>query len=105
MILVEKCGLILPYGVNNVPVNEESVLFHPERTCRNTRPGVSTIGVSIPFKAKTTLFYSESLDAPTGIRTPVLALKGLRPGPLDDGGACLIKRMQFYHSSCHRSRM
>ena len=26
------------------------------------------------------------LGAPTGIRTPVLALKGLRPGPLDDGG-------------------
>ena len=25
--------------------------------------------------------------APTGIRTPVLALKGPRPGPLDDGGA------------------
>ena len=25
-------------------------------------------------------------DAPTEIRTPVLALKGLRPGPLDDGG-------------------
>ncbi len=24
--------------------------------------------------------------APTEIRTPVLALKGLRPGPLDDGG-------------------
>ena len=24
--------------------------------------------------------------APTGIRTPVLALKGLRPSPLDDGG-------------------
>ena len=23
---------------------------------------------------------------PTGIRTPVLALKGLRPGPLDDRG-------------------
>ncbi len=31
------------------------------------------------------------LDAPTGIRTPVLALKGLRPGPLDDGG----KRRDF----------
>ena len=27
--------------------------------------------------------------APTGIRTPVLALKGPRPGPLDDGGAWL----------------
>ena len=25
-------------------------------------------------------------DAPTEIRTPVLALKGLRPSPLDDGG-------------------
>lgn len=24
--------------------------------------------------------------APTGIRTPVVALKGLRPSPLDDGG-------------------
>ena len=26
------------------------------------------------------------LCAPTEIRTPVLTLKGLRPGPLDDGG-------------------
>jgi hypothetical protein len=26
------------------------------------------------------------LCAPTGIRTPVVALKGLRPSPLDDGG-------------------
>jgi hypothetical protein len=25
-------------------------------------------------------------SAPTEIRTPVLALKGLRPSPLDDGG-------------------
>jgi hypothetical protein len=25
-------------------------------------------------------------SAPTGIRTPVVALKGLRPSPLDDGG-------------------
>jgi hypothetical protein len=28
--------------------------------------------------------------APTGIRTLVLALKGLRPGPLDDGGMRLL---------------
>ena len=28
-------------------------------------------------------------DAPTEIRTPVLTLKGLRPGPLDDGGGSL----------------
>jgi hypothetical protein len=27
--------------------------------------------------------------APTEIRTPVLTLKGLRPGPLDDGGLSL----------------
>ncbi len=32
--------------------------------------------------------------APTGIRTLVLALKGLRPGPLDDGGV-LIERGDF----------
>ena len=31
--------------------------------------------------------------APREIRTPVLALKGLRPGPLDDGGI----RLEFYH--------
>jgi hypothetical protein len=29
--------------------------------------------------------------APTGIRTPVLALKGLRPGPLDDGGLSSVR--------------
>ena len=28
----------------------------------------------------------EAFCALTGIRTPVLALKGLRPGPLDDEG-------------------
>ena len=27
-----------------------------------------------------------STSAPTEIRTPVVALKGPRPGPLDDGG-------------------
>ena len=33
--------------------------------------------------------------APTEIRTPVLGLKGPRPGPLDDGG--LLARAAFYH--------
>ncbi len=33
--------------------------------------------------------------APTGIRTPVLALKGLRPSPLDDGGILPIGRRHF----------
>ena len=31
-------------------------------------------------------YTAEQKGAPTEIRTPVLALKGLRPGPLDDGG-------------------
>ena len=31
-------------------------------------------------------FTTEQKGAPTGTRTPVLALRGLRPGPLDDGG-------------------
>lgn len=33
--------------------------------------------------------------APTGIRTPVVALKGLRPSPLDDGGQQSQKRADF----------
>ena len=33
--------------------------------------------------------------APTGIRTPVVALKGLRPSPLDDGGKLLLERADF----------
>ena len=33
--------------------------------------------------------------APTEIRTPVLGLKGPRPGPLDDGGK--LVRAEFYH--------
>jgi hypothetical protein len=32
--------------------------------------------------------------APRGFRTPVLALRGPRPGPLDDGG----QRTKFYHA-------
>ena len=37
------------------------------------------------IKQKSPIGLSRSC-APTGIRTLVLALKGLRPGPLDDGG-------------------
>ena len=41
-----------------------------------------------------------SLDcAPTGIRTPVVALKGLRPSPLDDGG--ILKRADFIIPLCN----
>lgn len=35
---------------------------------------------------KHTSRYVFFVGAPTGIRTPVVALKGLRPSPLDDGG-------------------
>ena len=37
-------------------------------------------------ESKNTLLGCFLIGAPTGIRTPVLALKGLRPSPLDDGG-------------------
>ncbi len=37
-------------------------------------------------KVKKNRLPKESISALTGIRTPVLALKGLRPGPLDDEG-------------------
>lgn len=40
-------------------------------------------------------------SAPTEIRTLVLALKGLRPGPLDDGGnfCCMIYQRVVYIAS------
>ncbi len=38
--------------------------------------------------------------APTGIRTPVVALKGPRPSPLDDGGMDFIKRADFITLPC-----
>ena len=34
-------------------------------------------------------------DAPKGIRTPVLGLKGLRPSPLDDGGVLSRRILSF----------
>ena len=46
----------------------------------------------------------EILYAPTGTRTPVLALRGPRPGPLDDGGVfccesdTVSEATQFYHA-------
>jgi hypothetical protein len=43
------------------------------------------------FGIKKLLHRKSFSGAPTGIRTPVLALKGLRPGPLDDGGGHAVK--------------
>jgi hypothetical protein len=43
-------------------------------------------------------FTTEQKGAPTGTRTPVLALRGLRPGPLDDGGI-LAGRIVSWRSS------
>ena len=50
--------------------------FHIEIIARGNPPKIKP-----PCRASTEVGY-----APTGIRTLVLALKGLRPGPLDDGG-------------------
>ena len=44
------------------------------------------------------------IDAPTGIRTPVVALKGLRPSPLDDGGNLLALRGVRTGAKAPRSR-
>ena len=41
------------------------------------------------------------VSAPTGIRTPVVALKGLRPSPLDDGGKRFTERADFIIPSCN----
>jgi hypothetical protein len=37
-------------------------------------------------EATLSIYFLFPSGAPREIRTPVLALKGLRPGPLDDGG-------------------
>ena len=47
-------------------------------------------------------------SAPMGIRTPVLALKGPRPGPLDDGGGKIMPGGHALHSTTqqkHGSRI
>ena len=46
-------------------------------------------------KQKDMLESMSSSCAPTEIRTPVVALKGLRPGPLDDGDNLLAERADF----------
>ena len=78
--------------------------YHPfNGNCGFTKqksPGMQSFFVSAPrrfechplnggygfTKQKSPGMQSFFVSAPTEIRTPVLALKGLRPGPLDDGG-------------------
>ena len=56
----------------------------------------SYYGVCEPkIESKNTLSECFLNSAPTGIRTPVLALKGLRPSPLDDGGNCEAIAQEF----------
>lgn len=66
--------------------------------CESLYPGWCGVPVSceagihdLKNNCSTRMLSSEC--APTEIRTPVLALKGLRPGPLDDGGI----KARFYH--------
>ncbi len=63
----------------------------PPRKCHprtGTNSGLQNLSSRRDFKRKKLLNYQElPRGAPTEIRTPVLALKGLRPSPLDDGGS------------------
>jgi hypothetical protein len=43
--------------------------------------------ISRPVFNKIVMKGKVDIGAPTETRTPVLALRGLRPGPLDDGGS------------------
>src|SRR5258707_12265852 len=43
--------------------------------------------ISLVLQKMTVTFVVTVICAPMGIRTPVWALRGPRPGPLDDGGA------------------
>ena len=42
------------------------------------------------WRKERTTFFKMALCAPMGIRTPVWALRGPRPGPLDDGGVLYL---------------
>jgi hypothetical protein len=60
----------------------------PVRVSRSTLEGwtVCPEWVLRGLKTKNATCSGVSSCAPTGIRIPVLALRGPRPGPLDDGG-------------------
>jgi hypothetical protein len=69
-------------------------------------PRENVTGSRSPFRSslpesKRDAYWHPLFDAPTGIRTPVLGLKGPRPSPLDDGGAgrilpCALKGGQRF---------
>ena len=44
-------------------------------------------------------------DAPTGTRTPVLALRGPRPGPLDDGGVYMPSLIRVSDGVCSSTKL
>jgi hypothetical protein len=56
---------------------------------------IPSMGTPVANKTKNTPRSVSLVCAPTGIRTPVVALKGLRPSPLDDGGKHFPKRADF----------
>ena len=55
------------------------------RTAKDVIIGSSPLSFQLQVQKKA-LRLECFFCTPTGIRTPVLALKGLRPSPLDDGG-------------------
>jgi hypothetical protein len=57
------------------------------KTCnRITRPTLAGVAQDSSIEASEGRQFAGLPSAPRGFRTPVLALRGPRPGPLDDGG-------------------
>ncbi len=61
------------------------------------------LGMALKHKAPLISRSFALYCAPTGVRTPVSALRGPRPGPLDDGGSGVDSTMRVFLPSTETS--
>ncbi len=59
--------------------------FHNVLLARKTGLEPATLGVTGRYSNQLSYFRATNCGVPTGIRTPVIAVKGRCPRPLDDG--------------------
>ena len=57
-----------------------------------------------PIKGELFSVFSDLIDTPKGIRTPVASVKGRCPRPLDDGGEAMFEKRVSEHQSKLRVR-
>ena len=68
------------------PLDDGDIVVHPERFERPTLWFVARYSIQLSYGCTGTAL--NCCGVPTGIRTPVIAVKGRCPRPLDDGDIC-----------------